>query len=446
MRRDAVVSFLLNARRSLATFPARVSIAAATSPQQRRRSLLLSTASTATSNMKDCTPDILPSPTTHYLPPPALHNPLRCDGASNTVFYAVFIDAQNVSPSSVSFVMEHELLFSNPTDPLPASSSSSMSSKNTRTMIPSILRVYGHPGLCQQSNWIQTIQQFGFHNPYPTANKQNVDSYIFMDVMETLYTKPHIQTYILVTSDGDFVPLLHKLKEAGKIVYGYGGSHENTSKELMYTCHRYAIIQDLIDQQQQEEERMRKKQQEEERVRNKKREEKRVMALQKLQEQEQQMSTQKETAPPRNDVVSSVFFRHIGNHIRDTGLALSSFLKLSFLKPRLVMNSDKINKKKKEKKNNDSNIVKNDDAQSKIIKQMHQAIQEQSLKQQQQGKSKSTTASQEQQWVHLSKVSQAVEYQSLGYQKFSRFLTSFPDEFHVKTVDRTTFVQSVVKK
>ena len=43
-----------------------------------------------------------------------------------------------------------------------------------------------------------------------------------MDALDLCYTRPHIDTFALVTGDSDFTPLVGKLREYGKRVIGMG--------------------------------------------------------------------------------------------------------------------------------------------------------------------------------------------------------------------------------
>ena len=157
--------------------------------------------------------------------------------------YAIFVDAQNASPTTFPLVHDHI--------------------KSLRPQsLPSIKRIYGDADLLstkleqdntiEYTNWSRIAADNGFHCPYHYP-RRNIDSLMVMDIMEALYTQPHIQTYILLTSDGDFAPLVHKLREAGKIVIGYG--HEkSTSLALSSACHSYVHIEVLttMDQERKE--------------------------------------------------------------------------------------------------------------------------------------------------------------------------------------------------
>ena len=85
----------------------------------------------------------------------------------------------------------------------------------------SVKRIYGDvPLLTKLSPF---VLQFGLQIPYHYPDKalpklHNIDVLMIMDIIESIYKHPHIKAYILFTGDGDFEPLVHRLREAGKIV------------------------------------------------------------------------------------------------------------------------------------------------------------------------------------------------------------------------------------
>ena len=59
------------------------------------------------------------------------------------------------------------------------------------------------------------------------TGKNSADIRMVVDAMELSYTKDHIDTFVIVSGDSDFSPLVAKLKENGKHVIGPGhqGGH-----------------------------------------------------------------------------------------------------------------------------------------------------------------------------------------------------------------------------
>lgn len=144
---------------------------------------------------------------------------------------AVFIDAQNSSPEHFELAQQHL------NNSIPSHS------------LTTIKRIYGDHGTLFVT-WDKSILRHKLHVPYHYPNKHlpnlhNADPLIIMDIMETLYNNP-AKAYILVTGDGDFTPVVHKLKEAGKIVIGYG-REKSTSDALSSACHYFVDTQELID-------------------------------------------------------------------------------------------------------------------------------------------------------------------------------------------------------
>jgi len=143
--------------------------------------------------------------------------------------YAIFVDGQNASVNHFSLVLRDIDHF------LPQGS------------LPTIKNIYGDAKLLEvnRSPWFTLMERYGLHSPYHYQNT-NIDSLLVMDVMEALYRYSHIQTYILVTGDGDFAPLVHRLREGGKTILGYGAT-KNTATVLASACHRYIYTEDLMD-------------------------------------------------------------------------------------------------------------------------------------------------------------------------------------------------------
>ena len=59
-----------------------------------------------------------------------------------------------------------------------------------------------------------------------------------VDAMDLAYSKEHIDTFVVVSGDSDFSPLVSKLKENGKHVIGLG-MQESTSDLLRDNCDEF---------------------------------------------------------------------------------------------------------------------------------------------------------------------------------------------------------------
>lgn len=75
--------------------------------------------------------------------------------------------------------------------------------------------------------------------------KNLVDMYMVVDTMDTLVDGQEYSTYVLVTGDRDFVPLIHALRRRGKHVIGVGLRH-TTSENLMGLCDEYIFYEEML--------------------------------------------------------------------------------------------------------------------------------------------------------------------------------------------------------
>ncbi len=76
------------------------------------------------------------------------------------------------------------------------------------------------------------------------TGKNSADIHLCVDAMDLAYSKEHIDTFVIVSGDSDFSPLVSKLKELGKHVIGLGmvGS---TSNLLRDNCDEFIYYEDL---------------------------------------------------------------------------------------------------------------------------------------------------------------------------------------------------------
>ena len=76
------------------------------------------------------------------------------------------------------------------------------------------------------------------------TGKNSADIRMVVDAMELSYTKEHINTFVIVSGDSDFSPLVSKLKENGKHVIGLA-MRESTSDLLITNCDEFIYYEDL---------------------------------------------------------------------------------------------------------------------------------------------------------------------------------------------------------
>src|SRR6266850_68830 len=76
------------------------------------------------------------------------------------------------------------------------------------------------------------------------SGKNSADIRLCVDAMDLAYSKEHINTFVVVSGDSDFSPLVSKLKELGKHVIGLGMT-ESTSDLLRDNCDEFIYYEDL---------------------------------------------------------------------------------------------------------------------------------------------------------------------------------------------------------
>src|ERR1700741_135423 len=76
------------------------------------------------------------------------------------------------------------------------------------------------------------------------SGKNSADIRMCVDAMDLAYSKDHIDTFVIVSGDSDFSPLVSKLKELGKHVIGLGLA-EATSELLRDNCDEFIYYDDL---------------------------------------------------------------------------------------------------------------------------------------------------------------------------------------------------------
>jgi len=76
------------------------------------------------------------------------------------------------------------------------------------------------------------------------SGKNSADIKMVVDAMDMCYTKDHIDTFVLVTGDSDFSPLVSKLRENDKRVIGVG-VRNSTSRLLIGNCDEFIFYDDI---------------------------------------------------------------------------------------------------------------------------------------------------------------------------------------------------------
>ncbi|WP_193370016.1 NYN domain-containing protein [Pelagibius marinus] len=77
------------------------------------------------------------------------------------------------------------------------------------------------------------------------SGKNSADIRLVVDALDLCYTKPHIDSFVIISGDSDFSPLVSKLRENNKTVIGVGVKN-STSDLLTANCHEFIYYDDLI--------------------------------------------------------------------------------------------------------------------------------------------------------------------------------------------------------
>jgi uncharacterized protein (TIGR00288 family) len=77
------------------------------------------------------------------------------------------------------------------------------------------------------------------------SGKNSADIRMVVDALDLCYTKAHIDTFVIISGDSDFSPLVSKLRENAKTVIGVGVKN-STSDLLIGNCDEFIFYEDLI--------------------------------------------------------------------------------------------------------------------------------------------------------------------------------------------------------
>jgi len=77
------------------------------------------------------------------------------------------------------------------------------------------------------------------------SGKNSADIRMVVDALDLCYTKSHVDTFVIISGDSDFSPLVSKLRENNKIVIGVGVKN-STSDLLIANCDEFIYYDDLI--------------------------------------------------------------------------------------------------------------------------------------------------------------------------------------------------------
>ena len=77
------------------------------------------------------------------------------------------------------------------------------------------------------------------------SGKNSADIRMVVDALDLCYTKAHVDTFVIVSGDSDFSPLVSKLRENAKVVIGVGVKN-STSDLLIANCDEFIFYDDLV--------------------------------------------------------------------------------------------------------------------------------------------------------------------------------------------------------
>lgn len=108
-----------------------------------------------------------------------------------------------------------------------------------------IKRAYGDWTTTNLKSWkevlhrmaIQPIQQFSY-----TTGKNSTDASLIIDAMDVLHTGA-VDGFCLVSSDSDFTRLATRIREEGKVVYGFG--ERKTPEPFVAACDKFIYTEIL---------------------------------------------------------------------------------------------------------------------------------------------------------------------------------------------------------
>jgi uncharacterized LabA/DUF88 family protein len=88
---------------------------------------------------------------------------------------------------------------------------------------------------------VQMVQR----NVTPRGDKNGADINLALDALEMAFTRHHINAFVIVGGDSDFIALVEKLKQYDKRVFVVGG-RAFTSNILQRNCHEFIAYENLL--------------------------------------------------------------------------------------------------------------------------------------------------------------------------------------------------------
>ncbi|MBB4966520.1 NYN domain-containing protein [Saccharothrix violaceirubra] len=162
-----------------------------------------------------------------------------------------FQEARDRSPVSVGVYVDFENLVCGAgrrVDPVPYAAITRLCRDYGNAVIRRAYADWANPqfGRHQEDlamNGVDLIQVVRFG----AVRKNAADIRMAVDAMETLITHPEVGVFVLVAGDGDYTPLVQRLREFGKHVVGVG-TEANASPRLVSVCSEYKYWGTLVAQ------------------------------------------------------------------------------------------------------------------------------------------------------------------------------------------------------
>ena len=90
------------------------------------------------------------------------------------------------------------------------------------------------------------------------SGKNSADIRLVVDALDLCYTKSHVDTFVIISGDSDFSPLVSKLRENNKTVIGVGVK-SSTSDLLIANCDEFIYYDDLVRENEKKKQRTRRR-------------------------------------------------------------------------------------------------------------------------------------------------------------------------------------------
>ncbi len=90
------------------------------------------------------------------------------------------------------------------------------------------------------------------------SGKNSADIRLVVDALDLCYTKSHVDTFVIISGDSDFSPLVSKLRENNKTVIGVGVK-SSTSDLLIANCDEFIYYDDLVRENEKNKQRTRRR-------------------------------------------------------------------------------------------------------------------------------------------------------------------------------------------